>query len=246
MENRTPEEESATPLPQGSFNHVEHWIFDLDNTLYPPACDLFSQVDRRMCDFIMNYLKLDEDEARRVQKHYYVEHGTTLSGLMSVHGMKPGDFLDYVHDIDVSGVPANLLLGEAIARLPGRKVIFTNGSLAHAENVAKQLGIDHHFDAMFDIATTRYEPKPRRAAYERFIEASNVEPARAAMFEDIARNLVVPHELGMTTVWVKPPHPDENAPRHQKLSAEGAGDGHVHHVTEDLTVFLERLLAEKA
>lgn len=246
MENATTEKPATTPVPQGSFNHVEHWVFDLDNTLYPPACDLFAQVDQRMCAFIMDYLEVEEEEARRVQKHYYVEHGTTLSGLMTVHGMKPDDFLAYVHDIDVSGVPENRRLGEMIARLPGRKVIFTNGSLAHAENVARQLGIDHHFDAMFDIATTLYEPKPRRAAYERFIEASGVEPARAAMFEDIARNLVIPHELGMTTVWVKPPPPGDNAPRHQKLSAEGADDGHIHHVTDDLTVFLESLLAEKA
>ena len=125
-------------------------------------------------------------------------------------------------------------------------MIFTNGSLGHAENVARQLGIDHHFDAMFDIVTTQYEPKPRRAAYERFIEASGVEPARAAMFEDLARNLVIPHALGMTTVWVKPPLPGEDAPLHQKLSAEGAEDGHVHHVTEDLTAFLEGILAERA
>src|SRR5690606_34857230 len=159
-------------------------------------------------------------------------------GLMAVHGLEPTGFLDFVHDIDVSAVAADAALGEAIARLPGRKLIFTNGSCAHAENVVRRLGIDHVFDGIFDIVTTAYEPKPRRRAYERFVEASGIEPASAAMFEDIARILEVPHALGMTTVWVRPGLPGPE--RHQRISHEGADGEHVHHVTENLVDFLCR------
>lgn len=224
------------PLPQRGFSDVETWVFDLDNTLYPPACDLFAQVDQRMTAYIGKFLDVDPVEAKRIQKDFYVEHGTTLSGLMAVYGMEPGAFLDFVHEIDVSAVSPDAALGEAISRLPGRKVIFTNGSVAHAENVVRQLGIDHVFDGIYDIVTTAYEPKPRRGAYDRFVEASGIEPARAAMFEDIARNLEVPHEIGMTTVWVKPGL--QGPERHHLISHEGAEGPHIHYVTEELTAFL--------
>lgn len=223
------------PTPRG-FGHVDTWVFDLDNTLYPPACDLFAQVDQRMTAFIGDYLGVDPVEAKRIQKDFYVEHGTTLSGLMAVHGMEPAAFLDFVHRIDVSGVSPDTLLGNAISALPGRKIIFTNGSCTHAENVVRQLGIDHVFDGIYDIVTTGYEPKPRRSAYERFVEASGIEPARAAMFEDIARNLEVPHLLGMVTVWVKPGI--QGPERHHLYSHEGAEGPHIHHVTEELAAFL--------
>lgn len=228
------------PATRG-FSHVETWIFDLDNTLYPPACDLFAQVDERMTAFIGRYLNVDPVEARRIQKDFYIEHGTTLSGLMTVYGLEPAAFLDFVHDIDVSAVIADAELGEAIAKLPGRKLIFTNGSLRHAENVARRLGIDHVFDGIFDIVAVKYEPKPRLLAYERFVEASGIEPARAAMFEDIARNLEVPHALGMTTVWVRPGLPGPE--RHQQLSHEGSDGPHVHHVTDDLRGFLGSIMS---
>ncbi|MGB6087613.1 pyrimidine 5'-nucleotidase [Parvibaculum sp.] len=225
----------TSPLPRG-FNHVDAWVFDLDNTLYPPACDLFAQVDQKMAAYICDLLGVDVAEARRIQKEFYIEYGTTLSGLMAVHGCEPEPFLDFVHDIDVSGVMADEALGAAIARLPGRKIIFTNGSLAHAENVLRQLRIDHVFDGIYDIVTARYEPKPRRGAYDRFIEASGIEPSRAAMFEDIARNLEVPHTLGMTTVWVRPGVAGPE--RHHQISFEGADGPHIHHVTDVLREFL--------
>lgn len=233
---------SAPPQAQG-FAHVEHWIFDLDNTLYPPACDLFAQIDARMTEFIGAYLKLDAAEAKRVQKDFYVEHGTTLAGLMAVHGLEPAEFLAHVHDIDVSAVPPDPTLGAAIARLPGRKVIFTNGSAAHAENVIARLGIADAFTGIYDIAATGYAPKPARLAYERFVAASGIAPERAAMFEDIPRNLAVPHELGMTTVWVRPQDLGGTmaSERYQQLSHEGGGDPHVHHATDDLRAFLEAL-----
>lgn len=230
-------ETASTP---GDFSQVEHWVFDLDNTLYPPACNLFQRIDEKMCDFIMRFLDLNAVEARRVQKEFYVDYGTTLAGLMAVHGVEPGAFLAHVHDIDVSAVAPDAALGRAIASLPGRKVIFTNGSAAHAENVIARLGIGHVFDGIYDIVATGYEPKPRPAAYERFIAASGVAPRRAAMFEDIPRNLEAPHALGMKTVWVKPAG-EAGPERYQRLSHEGGDAAHVHHATDDLTEFLDAI-----
>ena len=229
----------ATP-PTNSFDHIDHWVFDLDNTLYPPGCDLFGQIDLRMASFIVDYLKVDEVEARRVQKDFYVEHGTTLAGLMAVHRMEPAAFLAHVHDIDVSVVTPDPALGAAIAALPGSKVIFTNGSVRHAENVINQLGIAHVFSAIYDIVTTGYTPKPQAEAYARFIAASAIKPARAAMFEDIPRNLEVPHALGMKTIWVRP-QGEAGPERYQRLSHDGGDAAHVHHATDDLADFLRGL-----
>lgn len=235
---------TVTLTARPDFSHIETWVFDLDNTLYPARCNLFAQVDERMGAFISEFLKVDLAEARRIQKLYYVEHGTTLNGLMKEHGMQPDDFLAYVHDIDVSMVDPAPELGKAIDRLKGRKVILTNGSLSHAHNVTERLGISGHFDAVYDIAALGFEPKPRATAYDRFLALSGTEPMRAAIFEDIARNLEVPHMLGMTTVWVRPgppPGPDASIARHERLSHEGADGPHVHHVTDDLRTFLEAL-----
>ncbi|MDE1173066.1 MAG: pyrimidine 5'-nucleotidase [Parvibaculaceae bacterium] len=228
------------PLTGSAFAHVDQWVFDLDNTLYPSHCDLFAQVDERMCAFIGDYLKVDPVRAKEIQKGFYIEHGTTLAGLMKVHGMDPADFLAFVHDIDVSPVEPNPALGALIDRLPGRKLIFTNGSVAHAENVLARLGIAHVFDDIYDIVATDYAPKPRQEAYERMIARSGLAPESAAMFEDIARNLEVPHALGMATVWVRPGIMGPE--RHHSLSHEGADGPHVHHVTGDLAAFLTGLL----
>ncbi len=223
----------------GRFAELDSWVFDLDNTLYPPTCDLFAQVDQRMCAFIADYLSVDLAEAKRLQKTYYIDHGTTLAGLMSVHGLEPSAFLDYVHEIDVGNVAPHPELGEAIAALPGRKLIFTNGSERHAENVVNRLGIAHVFDGIYDIVATDYAPKPRREAYEAFLRKSGVAAKRAAMFEDIARNLLIPHDMGMTTIWVRPGEPGPE--RHQQLSHDGADGPHVHHTVDDLTEFLRSI-----
>lgn len=230
--------DGATP---DGFAHVRHWVFDLDNTLYPPACDLFARIDERMTSFIAEFLSVGAVEAKRIQKDFYVEHGTTLAGLMAVHGLEPGRFLAHVHDIDVSAVAPDPALGEAIRHLPGSKVIFTNGSVAHATNVVNRLGIADVFDGIYDIVATQYAPKPMRMAYERFIAASHIDPARSAMFEDIPRNLAVPHELGMQTIWVRPGG-EMGTERYQQLSHEGGSEPHIHHATDDLRTFLERLV----
>lgn len=224
------------------FQQTETWIFDLDNTLYPAECNLFAQIDKRMGAFIADYLNIDPVEARKIQKRYFIEHGTTLNGLMTVHGLKPDIFLDYVHDIDHSPVPHDPDLGTALSELSGRKVIFTNGTRAHAEKVLARLGIDNHFAEIYDIAATGYRPKPYADAYDQMLKAEKLAPEAAAMFEDIPRNLEIPHALGMTTILVRSggPHPDE------EFGLTGTGDeAHVHHITDDLAGFLAKLSSLK-
>ena len=218
------------------------WIFDLDNTLYPAACELFLEVDRRMGEFIARYLGVPFEYARHLQKTYYRQFGTTLSGLMQVHGMRPEPFLDYVHDIDVSKVPEAPELAAAIAALPGRKLIFTNGSRRHAERVAAKLGVLACFDDIFDIVGAGYVPKPTAECYDRFLAVHGVEAVAAAMFEDIPSNLKAPHELGMTTVLVHAPV-DCDHPWTKTIRGWVEPPDYVHHMTDDLARFLVRLPA---
>ena len=218
-----------------SFGHVDTWIFDLDNTLYPPAARVWPQVDERITTFIADLYGLDGLSARALQKYFYHRYGTTLKGLMEEDGINPYDFLDFAHDIDHSGIELNPLLGKAIETLPGRKLILTNGSKKHAETVAMKLGIYDHFEDVFDIVASDYVPKPDRRAYERFLDKHVVDPAKAAMFEDIARNLVVPHELGMTTTLVIPQSID---PFRETFEQEAVEAPHIDHITNDLAGFL--------
>ncbi|MDF1747483.1 MAG: pyrimidine 5'-nucleotidase [Alphaproteobacteria bacterium] len=213
---------------------AQDWVFDLDNTLYPATCNLFHQVDLRMGGFISELLSISYDEARVLQKGYFRQHGTTLRGLMDNHNVDPNAFLSFVHDIDYSPVPANAALNKALAGLPGRKLIFTNGTVAHAEAVLERLGIAAHFDGIFDIAAADYVPKPSAAPYHQMVAAHTVTPTRAVMVEDIAKNLKVPAEMGMRTVWVKTDH---------AWSGDGASEDFVHHETDDLTTWLTDLVA---
>jgi putative hydrolase of the HAD superfamily len=219
------------------FDHVDTWVFDLDNTLYPASCRLFDQIDVRMGEFVSRLLGVDYAEAKRRQKELFYRHGTTLRGLMVEHGINPDGFLDYVHDIDHSPVCADAGLDEALHALPGRKLIFTNGTVAHAEKVLARLGITHHFGDIFDIVHSDFIPKPQIEPYRKFIAQTGIRAESSAMFEDIARNLEAPHELGMTTVLVVSPDNHDAG----KLNAE-TGSGHIHHVTDDLPVFLGGLV----
>ncbi|MEZ5818926.1 MAG: pyrimidine 5'-nucleotidase [Hyphomicrobiaceae bacterium] len=224
------------------FDETRVWIFDLDNTLYPAECNLFEQVDRRMGEFIADFLDVPYEEARYLQKHYYRRHGTTLSGLMKVHGLDPRPFLDYVHDIDLTPVPEKPELAAAIARLPGRKLIFTNGSRRHAERVAGKLGVLHLFEDICDIAACDFVPKPHATAYAAFVKAHGVPTTAAAMFEDMPHNLEEPHVLGMTTVLVHSSYYDH--PIQHQIKGWDEPPEHIHHMTEDLTAFLEVLLGK--
>ncbi|HEY7242709.1 MAG TPA: pyrimidine 5'-nucleotidase [Xanthobacteraceae bacterium] len=222
-----------------AFGHVDIWIFDLDNTLYPHSVKLWQQVDERIRDYIADFLKVSHEQAFRLQKDYYRRYGTSMRGLMTEHGMEPDDFLDFVHRIDHSPLEPNPALGEAIEKLAGRKVILTNGTRRHAEAVLARLQIERHFQEVFDIVAAELEPKPSPQTYDRFIRSLDVDPARAAMFEDLARNLAVPHALGMTTVLVVPEHSREVFREDWEL--EGRDAPHVDHVTDDLTAFLEAI-----
>jgi putative hydrolase of the HAD superfamily len=223
-----------------SFTHVDTWVFDLDNTLYPHHVNLWHQVDARIEQFVSAWLKVSPQEARLIQKDYYRRYGTTMRGMMTEHGVRADDYLAYVHKIDHSPLEPNPAMGEAIARLPGRKLILTNGSVDHVEAVLSRLGLSSHFDAVFDIIAAELEPKPAPQTYRKFLRLHSVDPTRAAMFEDLARNLVVPHRLGMTTVLVVPDGSKEVVRENWEL--EGRDDAHVDHVTNDLTAFLQRLV----
>jgi putative hydrolase of the HAD superfamily len=219
------------------FNHVETWIFDLDNTLYPHHVNLWEQVDERIRGYIADFLKVGRDEAFRLQKDYYRRYGTSMRGLMTEHGMKPDGFLDFVHQVDHSPLEPNPALGQAIRNLSGRKLILTNGTRSHADKVLARLGLVGHFDHVFDIVDAELEPKPSEQTYDRFLKRHNIDARQAAMFEDLARNLAVPHARGMTTVLVVPQ--DVSDVSREAWELEGRDAPHVDHVTADLAGFLE-------
>lgn len=218
-----------------SFSHVETWIFDLDNTLYPPGSRVWPQIDDRITLYIAHLFGIDGMSARALQKYFYHKYGTTLRALIDEYDIDPYDFLDFAHDIDHSDIELNDALGRAIERLPGRKLILTNGSRRHAEDVARKIGILDHFEDVFDIAASDFIPKPERRAYERFLDKHGVEPARSAMFEDIAKNLVVPHDLGMTTTLIVPKSVD---PFREEFEQEAVEAPHIDYITNDLAGFL--------
>ncbi len=222
------------------FSLVDTWVFDLDNTLYPHHLNLWEQVDGRIRDYIADFLKVSHEEAFRLQKDYYKRYGTSMRGLMTEHGMNPDDFLAFVHEIDHSPLEPNEALGNALERLPGRKLILTNGTRAHADAVLRRLEIDKHFEDVFDIVAGELEPKPLPQTYDRFLKQHGVDPMRAAMFEDLSRNLEVPHRLGMTTVLVVPEKTREVFREDWELAGRDAA--HVDHVTDNLVGFLDRFL----
>ena len=204
----------ATRRNRSGFDHVETWVFDLDNTLYPADCNLFAQIDRRMGQFIATVSALPLDQAQDLRETYYYEHGTTLAGLVQLHGIAPDDFLDYVHDIDLSAVAPPRSSAAALEALPGRKFIFTNGSRKHAEAVMARLGVAGHVRGHLRHHALGYiYPKPMREAYRALRHAHGVTPRQAAMFDDLPHNLETAHRLGMTTVLVQAltDHPEHQA-----------------------------------
>jgi putative hydrolase of the HAD superfamily len=205
--------------------HVSTWIFDLDNTLYPPECEFMALIDARMTAFVMRETGLARDEAFALQRRYLDEHGTTLAGLVAHHGVDPHRFLDEVHDVSLERLAPDPDLAEGLARLPGRRLVFTNGSAAHAERVLDRLGVHDQFEAVFHLEAAAFTPKPRPQAYRLLMLSHQVEPAVSAFFEDSERNLAPAAELGMTTILVGP------------HAAESTAD-FVHHRTRRLAPFL--------
>lgn len=239
-----PDEEAVPrgrPCPLAkALAHVDTWVFDLDNTLYPADCDLWPKIDQRITLFLAHLFGLDGLSSLALQKYYYHRYGTTLRGLMEEHSIRPDDFLEFTHDIDRSSLLPDLTLAAAITALPGRKLILTNGSREHALRTAEALGLDAMFDDIFDIAAADFVPKPQAATYDRFFERHAVDPGRSVMFEDLARNLLVPHQRGMATVLVVP-KPGQRDHRDAIEITNGAAPPHIDFVTSDLALFLNDL-----
>lgn len=230
---------SQAPNPT-DFDHVNTWVFDMDNTLYPHHSNLFSQIDVKMTSYVEHLLKIPREEARAIQKKFYLEHGTTLKGLMIHHQIDTDDFLKKVHDIDYTWLDPNPKLSDAIKSLPGRKFIYTNGDRGHAERAALQLGILDHFHDIFDIVAADLVPKPARAPYDKFVNLHGIDGSRGAFFEDLSRNLAAPKALGMRTVLIIPRNFEGDFV--EAWEQDGKDSADVDHITDDLTEFLSALL----
>ncbi|WP_306046429.1 pyrimidine 5'-nucleotidase [Nioella sp. MMSF_3534] len=213
-------------MPRAHFEHVTTWVFDLDHTLYPPDMALFDQINVKMTAYVMEALGVDREEADRLRYRYWRDHGTTLAGLMDIHGVDPGPYLHEVHQIDFSVLRPDPDLAARIRALPGRRIIYTNGTAPYAEQVIAARGLSGLFDAIYGVEHAGLRPKPERRAFKTVFATDGLDPTRAAMFEDDVRNLAAPHEMGLRTVHVAPdPEPAD----------------HIHHHTDDLTEFLSRL-----
>lgn len=225
-----------SPTPQTDYadlSHIDTWVFDLDNTLYPASADLFPQIDVRMKSFISDLLGLDLESAFRLQKKYYHDHGTTLRGLMLNHDVDPDAFLEYVHDIDHTVLNPDPHLAEVLDSLPGRKLVYTNGSAGHAASVLDALHIAHQFEAVFDIRAGNYVPKPDPDSYRQFLDSHMFDPDSAIMFEDSIKNLKPAADMGMVTVLVT----------HESMADEPLDEEHCHYVTDDLKGWLRKAVA---
>ncbi len=214
-------------MVKNAFQHVNTWVFDLDNTLYPPSARLFDQIEVLMTNYVMDALGVSRAKASHLRNHYWKTYGTTLAGLMREHDVDPGPYLDSVHDISLDHLDHDPALRQEITRLPGRKVIYTNGPQVHAERVTEARGLGGIFDAVYGVEHAGFLPKPERAAFEEVFELDGINPTTGAMFEDEARNLHAPHAMGMKCVLVGPDR--------------GQDHDHIHHQTEDLAGFLSQI-----
>jgi putative hydrolase of the HAD superfamily len=219
------------------FRHIDTWIFDLDNTLYRADSNLFAQIEERMTRYIAQQICVSTEEAQRLRHVYYHDYGSTLSGLMAVNNVEPEAFLAYVHDVDLSAITPDAALNQAFARLPGRRFVFTNGCCRHAQRVLDRLGLAEAIDDIWDIRTLDFTPKPQAAAYHRVVDAGAFVPAGAAMFEDVARNLMPAYTLGMTTVWLN----NGSSWSHQGPEFPVVARRHIHHEIDDLAEFLHAI-----
>ncbi|MDA7965911.1 pyrimidine 5'-nucleotidase [Ruegeria sp.] len=209
-----------------AFDHVTQWVFDLDNTLYPPHMRLFDQIEVLMTDYVVQAIGVDRAEADRLRSHYWRQYGTTLAGLMAEHDLDPEPYLHAVHQVDMSHMDPDAELADHIRALPGRRIVYTNGSSPYAERVLAARGLTGMFDAIYGVEHAGYRPKPEQAAFEAIFARDGIRADKAAMFEDDPRNLAAPHAMGMRTVHVAPePHEAD----------------HIHYHTDDLTAFLARL-----
>ena len=189
------------------FQSIKYWIFDLDNTLYSAKTKVFNQVEKKMTEYVSNKLNTNMDEARKIQKNYFYKYNTTLNGLIKNHKVDAKEFLEFVHNIDISFLKKDLELSEELKKLDGKKIIFTNGPKKHALNITQKIGIDHHFDGIFDIIDSNFVPKPMLEPYKKLVEKHKIDPNFSVFVEDIARNLKPAYEMGMKTVWIENDEP---------------------------------------
>ena len=211
---------------------IKYWIFDLDNTLYSGDTKVFDQVDKKMSKFISEKLKVTIEEAKKIQKNYFHEYNTTLNGMIKNHKIDANEFLEFVHDVDLNFLQKDEFLKKEIAKLNGKKFIFTNGSKAHVANVTKKIGIEKLFDGVFDIVESDFIPKPSIEPYKKIIEKYKIEPQYSIFIEDIARNLKPAHELGMKTVWIKNDEP---------WAAKFSDSDFINYKTDNLAKFLKEI-----
>lgn len=214
-------------MPKQHFDHIRTWVFDLDNTLYPLSQPLFPQIEAKMTAYVMRVLGTSRDHADHLRSEYWRVHGTTLAGLMREHSIEPEQYMHEVHDIDFDVLDADPDLAELIGALPGRRIVYTNGSAPYAKHVLKARGLEGLFDAIYGVEHAGYTPKPDPQAFEKVFGLDGFAPHSAAMFEDDPRNLAAPHAMGLRTVHVAP-------------AAEPAE--YIHHHTDDLNAFLTKLL----
>ena len=219
---------STDPTPQqaAEFDQIRHWVFDLDNTLYPPETRLFDQIEVKMTAWVMQALGVEKAEADRLRRHYWANYGTTLAGLMREHDLDPVPYLEAVHDISFDALRPDPALAAAIRALPGRRIVHTNGSAPYAERVLAARGLGGLFDAIYGVEHAGYLPKPERAAFDQIFSRDGLIPHGAAMFEDYMRNLAPPHAMGLRTIHVAP---------------VAAPAPHIHHHTDNLSAFLAAL-----
>ena len=216
---------------------VKYWVFDLDNTLYSGKTKVFEQVDKKMSKYISNKLSVSIEEAKKIQKNYFHEYNTTLNGMIKNHKIDANEFLEYVHDIDIDFLKKDLELSKELEALDGKKIIFTNGSRKHALNVTQRIGIDQHFDDVFDIVDSEFIPKPAMEPYKKLIKKHKIDPNLCVFVEDIARNLKPAYEIVMKTVWI-----ENDEPWAKKFS----DSSFINYKTNNLSEFLKKINLLKA
>tara|TARA_B100000902_G_scaffold84168_1_gene88669 strand:+ start:203 stop:895 length:693 start_codon:yes stop_codon:yes gene_type:complete len=224
-----------------SLSLIKTWIFDLDNTLYPPEENIFSQIDQKMTSFIADNLKISNEEAFNIQKQNFIDHGTTLAGFMNSGNDKidPDKFLEYVHDINLNSLQEDNDLRKILLLLPGKKYIFTNGTKKHAENVLKKLNLENIFQSIFGIKEANYVPKPNLETYNLFLKTYKIDPKTSIMFEDMGRNLIPAKELGMKTVLLERKLPNKNNSDQEEKYKDLWNDNYdADYIIDDIVKFL--------
>ena len=212
--------------------HIKYWLFDLDNTLYSGDTKVFDQVDKRMSKYISSKLNVSIEEAKKIQKNYFHEYNTTLNGMIKNHEIDAKEFLDFVHDIDLSFLEKDTALRYELENINLRKFVFTNGSQNHVKHITTTLGIDDQFEGIFDIVDAEYHPKPEAKAFDLMIEKFKIDPKETLYIEDIAKNLSIGKERGTITAWLI---------NDEEWGKKESDKEYIDYKIENLTLFLKEI-----